>query len=190
MSQILRHSPDLKDTVVLHVPRELQKALDRQNAQLFLQAHEGRSSLGMLLFCRMQEHERMGANPEGYLSRLTAEARRRDPPLLHSIDRDKMSLLALRDYTKLGLPICCVVHFTAKGRQFGFVSPTMFEFAKRLRIPKVSVKSSVTDTGEIKFCWQPPQTGLNGGASAQDVIEFYNSSGHTRTKLEVRNYDG
>jgi hypothetical protein len=39
LSQILRHSPDLKDTVVLHVPRELQKALDRQNAHLLLQAH-------------------------------------------------------------------------------------------------------------------------------------------------------
>ena len=88
--------------------------------------------MGLLLSRGMQEHVRLGANREGYLSRLTAEARKRDPSLVHFIDRDKMSLLALPDYTMLGLPICCVVDFTAKGRKIGFVSPTMFEFAKRL----------------------------------------------------------
>ena len=188
LSIILRRNPELNVAIRFHVPPALRQALDQHEALLFLHIHEGHRSLSSFLGHEGREHVRLGRNKENYLRKLSTDGF--DPALVHFVQRDEMSLLFFRDLLKLCLPICCAVDFTAEGRKQGFISPAMFAFAMRFKVPTVFVKSSVTEAGEIQFHCQPSREATDAEASARYFIEFFNSTGTTRAEFEVRQFPG
>lgn len=186
LATILSRNPDLTPDVDIQAPPALRAALDRREGLLIVQVHEGLRSVSALLLREGREHARLGSNPGRYLRKL--ENAGFDTATAHVVSRDEVSLLALRDMIRRGLPVCCAVDFTAEGRRHGFISPAIFAFAMRFDVPAIFVKSLVTASGGIELRCRGPLMVADADQAARDFIDFFNTTGTTRAAFEVRPY--
>jgi hypothetical protein len=181
-----REIPDFDRSIKISVSGNLKVALDSNKPFLAVQIHDGYRFLTRVLADHKREFTRIVPDPAQHIRWLGQ--RGIDVSRVHAVKKDVLSLTRLRKAVRCNHVICCAIDYSdAMGRRI-YVSPAIFGFANRTRIPIFFVKGHVNDAGDGELVSAGPYQDVDPLVCAKEFLHFFNSVGDSQVDMKIRWY--
>ena len=185
---LIRTCPDLYNCVHISAPQNLIEELSKKAPFVAVQLHDGAPTLTKILVEHHRPFSRVVRDKERHLKRLRSIGLHTS--YVHLIQRDIKSLSRLRDEIHLNRVICCAIDYKDDSGRYTYISPAIFGFAQRLRVPVIFIKQDVDRQFNVQIWASSPQMVSDPIQSAMDFQKFFNSIPGRKTNLTIKRFAG
>jgi hypothetical protein len=173
--------PGFFRSISIVVPAELKLAIDSQTPIIIAQIHEPHSFLSRVLGEYGREYTRIVGEPRRAAQRMQAEGI--DTSRANLVKKGPLSLAHLLKSVRRNHVICSLLDDNPLS---GSISPAIFAFANRAKIPVFFVKAYVDNAGVPGLFSSGPYRDVDPLQCADEFLKFFNSVGDLRVALKIK----
>ena len=163
------------------VPADLKRAIESQTPIIIAQIHEPHSFLARVLGEYGREYTRIVGEPRRAAQRMQAEGI--DISHANLVKKGPLSLGHLLKSIRRNHVICTLLDDNPLS---GSISPAIFEFANRAKLPVFFVKAYVDNAGVAGLLCSGPYQDVDPLQCADEFLKFFNSVGDLRVAMKIK----